>query len=115
MRALQTDDLFSAARLLVKIGVREEVEAVAKRAEESKGKKIKIDMSFDLFFGILEKAVQENAEKEIYKFIANLFECDPEEVRKMNPIKLFEKLLEVANIEEWKSFFAYLRKLIMKN
>ena len=114
MRSLETQDIFKAARLLTKIGVREEIREVALRAEESKGKKIKVDFGFDLLFGVFEKATQENAEKEIYKFIADLFECDPEEVRKMPPIELFKKLEQVANIEEWKSFFGYVAKLIRK-
>lgn len=114
MRNLQTTDIFSAIRLLTRIGIREEVQEVATRAAESKDKKAKIDMGFDLFFGILEKASQENAENEIYKFIANLFECDPEEVRVMKPIKLFKDLGKVADFEEWKDFFGYVRALIMK-
>lgn len=114
MRKLESQDIFKCARLLCKIGVREEVREVALRAEESKGKKIKVDFGFDLLFGVFEKATQENAENEIYKFIADLFECEPEEVRHMPPIELFKKLEQVANIEEWKSFFGYVRALIMK-
>lgn len=114
MRNLETHDIFSAIRLLNKIGVREEIQEVAKKAEESKTKKVRLDMGFDLMFGILEKAAQENAETEIYKFIANLFECEWEEVRKMNPIELLQQLEKVANIEEWKSFFDYVAKLIKK-
>ena len=114
MRKLETSDVFKAGRLLTKIGVRDEIRDVAIRAEENKGKKVKIDFGFDLMFGIFEKAMQENAENEIYKFIADLFECDPDEVRHMNPVQMFKKLEQVANIEEWKSFFGYVRGLIMK-
>lgn len=114
MRSLQTTDVFEAFRLVLKIGVREEVQEVAKRIEESKEKKSKMDLGFDLFFGILEKATQENAENEIYKFIANIFECTPEEVRVMKPTALFEQLMQAADIEEWKNFFGYVRRLITK-
>lgn len=114
MRSLETGDVFAAARLLIKIGVRDEIQNVAKRAEESKEKKVKFDMGFDLLFSILEKAINENGEQEIYKFIASLFECEPGEVRKMNPLELCKKLEQVANIEEWKSFFGYVKRLIMK-
>ena len=74
MRNLQTSDFFEACSLLTKIGVRDEIRSVAERAEESKTKKVQIDMGFDLFFSILDKATQKNAEKEIYKFISNIFE-----------------------------------------
>lgn len=114
MRGLQTTDVFAAFRLLSKIGVREEIREVAMQAEASKGKKVQIDFGFDLMFGILEKAAQKNAENEIYIFISDLLECTPEEVAKMNPVTMIKSLLEVANIEEWKDFFGYVRRLIMK-
>ena len=105
MRNLKTSDIFSMCRLLNKIGVREEIREVAKQAEESKTKKVRFDMGFDLIFGVIEKATQENAEKEIYIFIADLLECSWEEVRDMDPITLFDRLEEVANVEMWKNFF----------
>lgn len=114
MRKLRTSDIFSACRLLNAIGVREEIRNVAMQAEESKTKKVKIDMGFDLLFGILEKATEENAETEIYKFIANLFECEWEKVRDMDPIELVKDLEKVANIEEWKNFFDYVKGLMKK-
>lgn len=114
MRGLQTSDIFSAVRLLTKIGVREEIKEVAKQAEENKGKKVQIDFGIDLMLGIIEKAAEQKAENEIYRFIADLFGCEPDEVRKMNPVKMFKTLLEVANVEEWKDFFGFVRQLIMK-
>lgn len=114
MRNLRTSDIFSACRLLNGIGVREEIREVARQAEESKTKKAKVDMGFDLLFGIIEKATQENAEKEIYKFIADLFECEWESVRDMAPIEMFNKLQECISIEEWKNFFKCVARLMKK-
>lgn len=114
MRNLRTSDIFSACRLLSAIGVREEIREVAMKAEENKAKKVKVDMGFDLLFGILEKATQENAEKEIYKFIANLFECDWECVRDMDPIEVLDRLEQVADIEKWKNFFKRVAALMKK-
>lgn len=114
MRSFETGDLFEGARLVMKIGIREEIEEVAKRANESKDKKAKIDMGFDLFFGILGKAITENAEQEIYKFLSNIFECTPEEVKKMDPLVLFETMEKVASFEEWANFFKRVMKLIPK-
>lgn len=114
MRGLQTSDIFSAIRTLTKIGVREEIKAIAKQAEENKGNINQFDLGFDLMLGIIEKASGQKAEKEIYILIADLFECTPDEVRKMHPVKMFKTLLEVANIEEWKDFFGYVRRSIMK-
>ena len=114
MRNLKTSDIFSACRLLVRIGVREEIREVALKAEESAMKKVKVDMGFDLLFGILEKATAENAEKEIYMFIANLFECEWEEVRDMDPIEMLDKLQEVADVEKWGNFFKRVAALMKK-
>ena len=114
MRNLRTSDIFVAARLLKKIGVREEIIAVAKAAEENKNKKVKIDMGFDLMFGILEKATAENSETEVYKFIANIFECDWESVRDMDPFELFDKLEEVMDFAKWKNFFKRVARLMMQ-
>ena len=105
MRNLKTSDIFSACRLLSSIGIREEIKEVARQAEESKSKTTKVDMGFDLLFGVIEKATAENAEKEIYKFIADLFECEWESVRDMDPVELLDKLEQVADLDKWKSFF----------
>lgn len=114
MKTLGMEHVFSAGRLLAKMGIREEVRAIAKQAEESKAKRIQVDMGFDLLFGIMEKAVQENMENEIYEFLADLLECNPDEVRRMKPLELLKKLEHVASVEEWKDFFGYVKKLIMK-
>lgn len=114
MRSLQTSDLFSAIRFLNKIGMREEIKDVAIRANESKDNKSKIDMGVDLFFGVLAKASQENAEQEVYIFIANIFECEPEEVRVMKPTELFKKLEQAADFEEWQHFFKHVAALTKK-
>lgn len=114
MRNLETQDIFNAIRLLNKIGVREEIKEVARQAEEEKTKKTRFDLGFDLIFGIIEKATEKNGEEEIYKFIANIFECEPEEVRKMKPIELVKNLEKVADFEEWKDFFGYVKGLMKK-
>lgn len=105
MRTLQTRDIFSACRLLSAIGAKEELKELASKAEENKDKKSKFDTGFDFIFGIIEMATAENAEKEVYGFIADIFECDWEAVRDMDPMELFEKLEKVADFGKWKDFF----------
>lgn len=114
MRNLKTSDIFSACRLISRIGVREEIKEVARQAEESKGKKVQFDFGFDLLFGIIEKATAENAEVEIYKFIADLFESDWESVRDMDPIDMLDQLEQVADLEKWKNFFKRVAALMKK-
>jgi hypothetical protein len=50
----------------------------------------------------------------LFKFIANLFECDWQEVRDMDPIDLLDKLEQVADIEKWKNFFKRVAALMKK-
>ena len=114
MRSLRTSDIFSMCRLLSKIGVRDEIKEVAARAEENKGKNIQFDVGFDLIIGIIEKATTENSEKEIYIFIADLFECEWEEVRDMDPVEMLDKLEEVTSIDKWKNFFKRVAALMKK-
>ena len=114
MRTLETRDLFSAYRLLSKIGIREEIKEIALKAEGEKGKASQKEIGFEFLFGVLEKATHENAEEEIYKFIANIFECEWESVRSMNPVEMFDKLEQVADLESWKSFFKRVAALMQK-
>ena len=114
MRHLQTSDIFAAARLLTKIGVREEVREVARAASENGKAAVQFDMGYDLMFGLIEKATTAGSEKEIYVFIADILECEWEEVRKMNPAKMFNQLKEAASDEEWKDFFGFVARLIKK-
>lgn len=113
-RKLEFGDIFEGARLVEKLGIREEVIEVAKRAEESKVKKVKIDMGFDLFFSIMSKAISQDAEWEIYKFLSNIFECTPEEVKKTDPLVVFQTIEEIASFEDWAVFIKRVIKAIPK-
>ena len=114
MKTLGMEHVFSATRLLMEIGVREDVRTAAKRGQEIKTKEEKTDLGIDFAFGILEKAVERKSEEKIYVFIADLLECDPGEVRAMKPLDLCKRLEEVASIEEWKDFFGYVKRLMQK-
>ena len=114
MRTLQLTDVFAAVRLLGEIEMREEVKEIALRADEVKTKSEKTTLGIDLIFGVIEKATTKSAENKIYEFLANIFECAPDEVRTMDPIDLMDKLEEVADFEKWKRFFGHVAKLITK-
>lgn len=114
MRKLQMTDVFAAARLLSKIGVREEMREVAKAASEKGKAAVEFDMGYDLMFGIIDKATTAGSEKEIYAFIADILEVTWEEVSKMHPAKMFNQLKEAASDEEWKDFFGFVARLIKK-
>ena len=114
MRNLQTSDIFAACRLVSAIGMREELRAIAQEMEGNAGKRVQWDFGFDFLLAIIDKAAQEKAENEVYKFIAGIFECECDAVREMDPIELFDKLGQVADWEKWKAFFDRLMLLLKK-
>ena len=109
MRTLGNEDVFAIGRILSKANLKEEIKKV------TVGKNITTEkdaeqLGFDLLFTILVNCSDETVETEIFKLLASLFECDIEEVRKMNPIETFKKIKEVADWKEWKAFFSFAAK-----
>lgn len=111
MRELQSGDIFGACRLLNAIGVRDELKKVAESVntlQDLKG----FDVGFNLIYDLFERATTSEAEQEWYKFFANIFECKPEEIKKMDPCDFIDKVLEVADIEKWRNFFSKVLSLM---
>lgn len=102
MRKLKTSDLFALGRCISKIGIKDELKKLGMKANSAKDI---YEMGFEAIFDLFEKACEQKSEQPIYEFIATLFECEWEEIRDMNPIKLIEKLKEVADVATWKAFF----------
>lgn len=113
MRGLQTKDLFGMGRILKEIGLREEIERISRMVQ--RGEKADSEAAgLELIASVIEKAVSQNCEKAVYNFVAALFECEPIEVETMNPVEMLDKLVEVANINEWTAFFSKVRSLFLK-
>lgn len=111
MRKLQTSDIFGMCRVVSAIGVKEEIRSIAL----SKEKKSMEDKGYDLIFALFEKATASKAEKEFYKFFANIFEMEPKEVEKMDPVEFMDMLVEAASIDKWKAFFSRVASIMVKN
>lgn len=113
MRKLRTSDIFSAARVLTALNVKEDIKKIAL---ESQGKKKAQDnVGFEVLYTLFERAVEKNSERRIYEFLSGIFEISPEEVEKLPPTECINKALEAADIEEWKAFFTSVASLIRKN
>ena len=106
MRNLQNQDVFAFGRIISKANLKEEIKKVTVGNE----KDIEA-MGFDILFALFTNCSDEVVEKEIYLFLASLFEVEVEEIKKMDPIETFEKLAQVADWEKWKSFFSLGAKL----
>lgn len=111
MRKLQTTDLFGLLRLATKLGIKEDIKAIAKRSNNAKDV---WDNGFDLLFGIAERIISVNGENGIYEFLSPILGMPAEEIKVTDPVVMLDKLLEVADVEGWKSFFKRAASLMMK-
>lgn len=111
MRKLQAKDIFSFGRVVIKIGIKDEIKAMTMKANSIKDI-AREEMGFDLLVGILEKAMAKNGEKALFEFFADIMGKDKEEVKTMSPVLFIDALMETANIEEWKAFFSRVAALM---
>lgn len=103
MRGLEFQDIFSMARILSKVELNKEIEAIAKKQQA--GEKLdSVAVGIEFIMTILAKASTKEVEKEIYVFLSDVFEVKIEELRHMKPKRLKE-LVKDADYEEWKDFF----------
>ena len=91
------------ARILSKVEVDKEIEALVKKQQA--GEKIDSQaVGIQFITTLISKASAKDVEKEIYSFLGDVFEIDPEELRHMKPKKVKE-LFTATDAEEWKDFF----------
>lgn len=101
MRKLNTSDVFAFTRLVKEIGLKEEIKNItAKVAEETDIKALGIDIIFTL----IEKFSEVNSENALYEFLSRPLEIPKEEVGTMDLFDLVEKIMQIADVEKWKTF-----------
>lgn len=128
VRKLNTADLFEFMRMVKRTGVKDELKKIAKsisensetpKIEESTNvdteqvesaskeekKSLQLEVGIDLAFSIMEVFSNENAEAEIFKFLARPFNCKPEDVSQNELTDTLNKINEVADVQKWMSFF----------
>lgn len=125
VRKLNTADLFEFMRMVKRTGIKDELKKVAKNmpkkekqpklalVENEEAEKTEIvnekpsqaEVGIELAFSVMEIFSNQNAEDEIYKFIARPFQCTPEEVAENDLMDTIEKLKDVADAQKWASFF----------
>lgn len=101
MRKLNTSDVFAFTRLVKEIGLKEEIKNItAKVAEETDVKALGIDIIFTL----IEKFSEVNSENALYEFLSRPLEISKEEVGTMDLFDLVDKVMQMADVEKWKTF-----------
>ena len=111
MREIETSDVFAFVRMTKRAGITAELKKLI-MSKDSIQDLTAESFGYDLIFTILESASEPEAEKEVYNFLAGPLELEPEEIKKMNPVKLVEMIKEMATSEEWKAFFTSVAKLM---
>ena len=102
MRQLNTSDLFKAARLIRKMGIKEDLKKFAEGINADQNQE---EVGIDMLMLIFERATDEISEQLIYEFLAGPFEVAPHEVKEMELFTMVESLFKVADVEKWKGFF----------
>lgn len=101
MRKLNTSDVFAFTRLVKEIGLKEEIKNItAKVAEETDVK----TLGLDIIFTLIEKFSEVNSENALYEFLSRPLEISKEEVGTMDLFELVEKIMQIADVEKWKTF-----------
>lgn len=101
MRKLQTGDVFELVRLVNKIGIKDEIRAIALKLNPNSTQN---EAGFEIVFGLVEKFAQKNSEQEFYAFLSKPLEIDVIEVEQMDPFDLVNNIFEIASVEKWTNF-----------
>ncbi|MCR1953004.1 hypothetical protein NSA50_18550 [Clostridium sp. DSM 100503] len=109
MRNLQTKDIFSMARLIISLNLKDELKNIANKIE--KDSRIE-DIGYEIVFTILGKCTEKESEKKIYEFLAGPLEVKPKDIESMELFELVEKIIEIASIDKWKDFLSKASQLI---
>lgn len=105
MRKLNFGDSFKLSRLVKSLGIKEELNEIYKNLPKDEGGSINMtEVGIQILYTVFDKATERATELEIYKFLGGPLEIEPEEVEKLELTDLAEKIVDIADIEVWKSF-----------
>lgn len=102
MRKLKTTDIPAFCRCLKRIGIKEEVQKIAKAANNAKDV---WDFGFELIWKIFDVATENKSEKYLYEFFAPIFEVEEKEFEDMPIDQLFEGFKQLAEENNLSNFF----------
>lgn len=109
MRKLKTTDIPAFCRCLKKIGIKNEIQAIAKEADNAKDV---WDKGFDLIWNIFDLATEAEGENALYEFLSGPFEMNPKAVADLDFEVLFDNLKQLAEENNLTVFFKSAAKLM---
>lgn len=104
MRKLKTTDIPAFCRCIKAIGIKDDVQKIAKEANSASDI---WGMGFDLIWSIFDKATEVSGEKNIYEFLAGPFEMTAEQVADMDLDKLIEACKKLGEENNLTGFFKF--------
>lgn len=102
MRKMKASDIPALCRCLKNIGIKDEIQKIAKEANNAKDAWNK---GFDLVWAIFDVATEKKGEKHLYEFLAGIFEVTPKELEDMELAEFLSGLKQIAVENDLVSFF----------
>ena len=103
MRKLKTSDIPVLCRCVKKLGLKEEIKAVAQKANTVKDV---WSFGFDFVWNLFDIATEQAGEACLYEFLAGPFEMTPEEVRDLD-MEILENLQKLVQENNLAVFFKF--------
>ena len=104
MRKLKTSDIPVLCRCVKKLGLKEEIKAVAQKANTVKDV---WSFGFDFIWNLFDIATEQAGEACLYEFLAGPFEMTPEEVRDLDMEILLGNLQKLVQENNLAVFFKF--------
>lgn len=116
MRRLKTSDVFAFCRLCSEAHVRDEVKAIAAVIQRDGAAVDATRVGYDLILSVIEHMGAKSAERQVYEFLAGVWEMDADAIADME-LKEFSDTMrtwgsEYLDKETLKGFFGSLSRLM---
>jgi len=113
MRKLNTSDVFALARVVRVSGLRAELQELIKNAA-NRNARVE-DVGIGGFLTIMEALAEKKSESAIYEVLAGPLELEPGQVASMPLDEMVQKLKQLEEENDLKSFFRWLSGILGKN
>jgi len=104
MRALNNSDLFAFVRLVKKAKITDKIKELTLSINNINEINTE-SFGYDVMFTIIEAAAEKESEQAVYEFLSGPLETTTEELALADPVETIEKVMQIADVEKWKTFF----------
>jgi hypothetical protein len=104
MRKLKTCDIPVLCRCVKKLGLKEQIRAIAQESDTAKDV---WDRGFDFIWGLFDVATEKTGEACLYEFLAGPFEMTPAEVSDLDIDVLLANIQQLITENNLSAFFKF--------